>query len=227
MTTPWRRHLGPPEPHNPKSEVVETMGLEPTTPCLQSRCSSQLSYVPEGSRTRRGTSGYHRAITLPAGLPSIQPVEPVEGLGHGVQPAPPAVHLGLPVGGHLGTVVDLGDDGGVRAVGGEAVGPPQAPPRLPALLGMTPARLRLPGDQAVGLERHHVVVHLIVADGREPPRYQSRSVASAAPSARAASLAQAILGSTGSTAAKVANPQSVPAITRSRPTSSAYRTIRW
>src|SRR5213594_4294348 len=23
------------------------MGLEPTTPCLQSRCSSQLSYVPE------------------------------------------------------------------------------------------------------------------------------------------------------------------------------------
>ncbi len=30
------------------AEVVETMGLEPTTPCLQSRCSSQLSYVPEG-----------------------------------------------------------------------------------------------------------------------------------------------------------------------------------
>ena len=26
--------------------VVETMGLEPTTPCLQSRCSSQLSYAP-------------------------------------------------------------------------------------------------------------------------------------------------------------------------------------
>jgi hypothetical protein len=25
---------------------VETMGLEPTTLCLQSRCSSQLSYVP-------------------------------------------------------------------------------------------------------------------------------------------------------------------------------------
>ena len=25
---------------------VETIGLEPTTPCLQSRCSSQLSYVP-------------------------------------------------------------------------------------------------------------------------------------------------------------------------------------
>ncbi len=29
------------------ADLVETMGLEPTTPCLQSRCSSQLSYVPE------------------------------------------------------------------------------------------------------------------------------------------------------------------------------------
>jgi hypothetical protein len=26
--------------------MVETSGLEPPTPCLQSRCSSQLSYVP-------------------------------------------------------------------------------------------------------------------------------------------------------------------------------------
>src|SRR5437764_7793161 len=31
--------------------VVETMGLEPTTPCLQSRCSSQLSYVPKSPPT--------------------------------------------------------------------------------------------------------------------------------------------------------------------------------
>ena len=30
-------------------KLVETMGLEPTTPCLQSRCSSQLSYVPAGT----------------------------------------------------------------------------------------------------------------------------------------------------------------------------------
>ena len=28
-------------------DVVEAMGLEPTTSCLQSRCSSQLSYAPE------------------------------------------------------------------------------------------------------------------------------------------------------------------------------------
>ena len=28
--------------------MVEMMGLEPTTPCLQSRCSSQLSYIPLG-----------------------------------------------------------------------------------------------------------------------------------------------------------------------------------
>jgi hypothetical protein len=26
--------------------LVEMMGLEPTTPCMQSRCSSQLSYIP-------------------------------------------------------------------------------------------------------------------------------------------------------------------------------------
>jgi hypothetical protein len=30
---------------------VETIGFEPTTPCLQSRCSSQLSYVPWWSWT--------------------------------------------------------------------------------------------------------------------------------------------------------------------------------
>ena len=33
---------------------VETMGLEPTTPCLQSRCSSQLSYVPVALYCPRG-----------------------------------------------------------------------------------------------------------------------------------------------------------------------------
>ena len=40
------------------SDAVETMGLEPTTPCLQSRCSSQLSYVPEWGLLRiAGGSG--------------------------------------------------------------------------------------------------------------------------------------------------------------------------
>ena len=29
-----------------RGNMVEMMGLEPTTPCLQSRCSSQLSYIP-------------------------------------------------------------------------------------------------------------------------------------------------------------------------------------
>ena len=41
----------------PKSQCyqqfVELMGLEPTTPCLQSRCSSQLSYSPEIRRVYR------------------------------------------------------------------------------------------------------------------------------------------------------------------------------
>jgi hypothetical protein len=42
---------------------VETMGLEPTTPCLQSRCSSQLSYVPENAR--RGQAAPSLARTPP------------------------------------------------------------------------------------------------------------------------------------------------------------------
>jgi hypothetical protein len=33
-------------PENLRHHRVEMMGLEPTTPCLQSRCSSQLSYIP-------------------------------------------------------------------------------------------------------------------------------------------------------------------------------------
>jgi Domain of unkown function (DUF1775) len=39
-----------------KWQDVETMGLEPTTPCLQSRCSSQLSYVPGPAPTGLGTT---------------------------------------------------------------------------------------------------------------------------------------------------------------------------
>ena len=36
---------------------VEMMGLEPTTPCLQSRCSSQLSYIPDVCPTAARHSG--------------------------------------------------------------------------------------------------------------------------------------------------------------------------
>src|SRR5207249_949721 len=47
------------------ADLVETMGLEPTTPCLQSRCSSQLSYVPAGR------SSYARqVVTTPPAVPS-------------------------------------------------------------------------------------------------------------------------------------------------------------
>ena len=44
---PVRRSVRRLDPRYMPGESVETMGLEPTTPCLQSRCSSQLSYVPE------------------------------------------------------------------------------------------------------------------------------------------------------------------------------------
>ena len=36
--------------------LVELMGIEPTTPCLQSRCSSQLSYSPVTDLRRRERS---------------------------------------------------------------------------------------------------------------------------------------------------------------------------
>ena len=49
----------------------------------------------------------------------------------------------------------------------------------------------------------------------------SCSLASRAPSAIAASFAQVIFGSTGTRAAKVAKPQSLPAMTFSRPTTPA------
>ena len=36
----------PVQPH--RFFLVELEGIEPSTPCLQSRCSSQLSYSPSG-----------------------------------------------------------------------------------------------------------------------------------------------------------------------------------
>src|SRR5262249_10692016 len=67
-----------------------------------------------------------------------------------------------------------------------------------------------------------------VGDDRVAHRLlQSWAEASRAPSVSAASLAQTISGSTwGFERAKVPKPQSDPAMTRSRPTTSAYRTIR-
>ena len=57
--------------------------------------------------------------------------------------------------------------------------------------------------------------------------FQSRAVASLAPSASEPSLRKAISGSTRPTCpTKVAKPQSVPAITRSRPTTSANWQMR-
>ena len=36
---------------------VELAGIEPATPCLQSRCSSQLSYSPERAMLSAGRGG--------------------------------------------------------------------------------------------------------------------------------------------------------------------------
>ena len=50
-----------------QATLVETMGLEPTTPCLQSRCSSQLSYVPVGATIVGGVWAAADPEALPSG----------------------------------------------------------------------------------------------------------------------------------------------------------------
>ena len=43
---PYQRRALTSWANRPSFDMVERQGLEPWTPCLQSRCSSQLSYVP-------------------------------------------------------------------------------------------------------------------------------------------------------------------------------------
>ena len=51
--------------------MVELMGIEPTTPCLQSRCSSQLSYSPEASQE---DADHRRAMRHDVGMPFVSPL---------------------------------------------------------------------------------------------------------------------------------------------------------
>ena len=39
--------------------LVERMGIEPTTPCVQGRCSSQVSYPPNGEEDRIWTCDHY------------------------------------------------------------------------------------------------------------------------------------------------------------------------
>ena len=61
------------------------MGIEPTTPCLQSRCSSQLSYVPEAPDTlplapaASRPIAAHRGIVKPPDTLSTWPVSALAG----------------------------------------------------------------------------------------------------------------------------------------------------
>ena len=54
--------------------VVETSGLEPPTPCVQSRCSSQLSYVPRPVAPGRTLPEYRGQPALSAPSGGHQPV---------------------------------------------------------------------------------------------------------------------------------------------------------
>jgi hypothetical protein len=52
------------------------MGLEPTTPCLQSRCSSQLSYVPAfSSMPRRECSPSAEMLVTAVGVGGVARAE--------------------------------------------------------------------------------------------------------------------------------------------------------
>ncbi len=51
-----------------QKNAVELRGLEPRTPCLQSRCSSQLSYSPDV-----GLAGVEPATSRLSGVRSNQP----------------------------------------------------------------------------------------------------------------------------------------------------------
>ena len=46
--------------YNPSKLLVEMRGLEPRTPCLQSRCSSQLSYIPSACQWWGYVDSNHR-----------------------------------------------------------------------------------------------------------------------------------------------------------------------
>ena len=60
---------------------MEVMGLEPTTSCLQSRCSSQLSYTP-GARSKREL----RAAAAEATIVGARPGTSTSGRGHRMPP---------------------------------------------------------------------------------------------------------------------------------------------
>ena len=48
-----------------RAYLVEIVGVEPTTPCLQSRCSSQLSYTP--------VRLFRRTLVVPSRLELLTP----------------------------------------------------------------------------------------------------------------------------------------------------------
>ncbi len=83
------------------------------------------------------------------------------------------------------------------------------------------ADVRTPGLPALCWERLSAAIATLAATPFRMHAYQSASEAIRAPSARAASFAQAMLGKIMSSSALVAKPQSVPAITFSRPTTPA------
>ena len=88
--------------------------------------------------------------------------------------------------------------------------------------------LNYPGLEAWKFVNLAIFVAVLAYLLRKPlgEAFKARREAIRAPSTMARSLAQATSGCTSSPAPDVPKPQSVPAITRSRPTTSAKRTMR-
>src|SRR5262249_60755810 len=70
------------------------------------------------------------AVGCPPGPFGAGPVEPVQCRGHALDPDPAVVHALALVFRSAGAVVDLGDDGRVRAVGGQLKAPSVPPSGL-------------------------------------------------------------------------------------------------
>src|SRR5262249_21463575 len=115
---------------------------------------------------------------------------------------------------------DPGGDkpGGKTAGGGVELGIAERAPRIDKGNAVAVALAQLAGDEIIG---GVAFVHLSLLPGGAVYPH-SRALAIAAPSASARNFAQTMLGATiGDAVAAVPKPQSLPAITRSRPTMPA------
>ncbi len=164
-------------------KLVETSGLEPPTPCVQSRCSSQLSYVPRLVAPETTLAEYRRS------QPGGEPLRPRVGTGgRRSGEVPPAKQAQCWCGAlramSSGRVGVGGPMPGVRCRPGPGLadrrGPASAPrPSSPPLCRYSGYRIQPPrrrtsrrvlGVVLAILVATAVIVGLVVGIGQEPAR---------------------------------------------------------